>query len=212
LFLSGFYRFVYIIYLKKIMLFLLSYFSFLVVIPSFYLLFRLYSAFIVGRDQILLLTKEIQLLQEKQNIIISEIQKLNVQVNAIESASSACLTNSNLFYGLLGLSALILLGLFLYSRSSGDTVGLVADLAKVQIKAVGDCTKILLDGIEHLEGHISNVNTLDLTPMSEQLFKIQVQIYYLDSKIDSLARSAGLGDISTEFLRTMPENTSVFLG
>jgi cell division protein FtsB len=194
------------------MLFLFTFFIFFILLPSFYFIFRLYNAFIISKNQILLLTQEIHLLQEKQNIIISEIQKLNVQVNAIESASAACLTNSNLFYGLLGLSALILLGLFIYSSTSGDTVGLVVDLAKLQIKAVGDCTKILLDGIEHLDNRISNVNTLDLTPMSEQLFKIQVQIYNLDSKIDSLARSAGLGDFSTEFLKTAHENASSFLG
>jgi hypothetical protein len=195
------------------MTFLLTYVLFFFILPLFYLLFISYSDFIAGRDQILLLAKEIHVLQEKQNILISEIQKLNVQINVIENASSTYFTNSNLFYGFVGLSVLIVLVLFLYDWGSGDTADLIIDSAKRQAQVVCDCTKLLADGIGKLGDHVSNVNTLGHGALSEQLLGIQLQIVNLDSKIDCLAYRAGLsGDLSAEFIRTMQENPGVFFG
>jgi hypothetical protein len=62
------------------MIFLIIYFSLFFILPSIYLLFILYNDFIACKNQILLLTKEIHVLQEKQKTLISDIQSLSAQV------------------------------------------------------------------------------------------------------------------------------------
>jgi hypothetical protein len=195
------------------MILLLIYFSLFFILPSSYFLFILYSDFIASRDQILLISKEIHVLQEKQNVLISEIQKLTAQVTVIDSASSTYFTNSNIFYGFVGLSVLIILGLVLYNWGSGDTAGLIIDVAERQNQFISDCNKLLCESILKFVVDVSTINMTTQGSLSEQLFRVQFQILCLDHKIDMLAHSAGLSaGIPNEFVRAMQANPGVFFG
>jgi hypothetical protein len=157
----------------------------IILLPHVYLLFRMHRNFVFISNRIISLEKEMHLLQEKQNLLISELQKLNVQLNVQETTWSSYLTNSNIFYGLLGLSALILLGLFLYNRNSGDVAGVVPDSAEVQTKMVGDCTALLTNGIEKSVGPMSNVNNLGAIRLLEELFNNEVKLENLNSELNN---------------------------
>ena len=195
------------------MFILTSYISLFFLLPSAFFIFSLYNDYIVNRDRILLLSNEIKHLQEKQNLLLSEIQKVNVHVGVVENSSSTYLTNTNLFYGLLGLTVLIIIGLVIYNWNSGDTAGLVVDSTKVEANLVADCTKVLSDGIVKLGDQISSVNNLSLAPISQELFAIQLQILNLESRINTIALNTGLlGDIAPDVIKTMHQNSGSLFG
>ena len=175
--------------------------------------FLLYNDYTSSLDKILKLSNEIHVLQEKQNILLCEVQKLIVDADVVETTSSTFLTNTNIFYGLLGLTVVILVGLILYNwGSGGGTAGLFVDSAKVETNLVSDCTKVLSDGIVKLGDHLSDINNLTAIPLSNKLITIQLQILHLESKIDTLALNCGAsGELTASVIKTMHENSGSVL-
>jgi hypothetical protein len=192
---------------------LISYFIILFLIPSFFIIFRLYQDYIINQERIVAISKELSVLTEKQNILLLKLDKLNVDLSVVENTSTTYLTTSNIFYCLLGLTILVGLGFLFFTWRSGDTAGLVTDAAKVQTDLTLGCSKILSEGLEKLGNHVSTVNNASIAPLADELYKIQVQMLAMESKINMIAVNSGmLGDISPELLNAMHQNSAAVLG
>ena len=60
---------------------------FFFVLPTFIFIFNLYIDYLDSRDKVLQLSNEINVLLEKQNILISEMRKIKEHVSLIENTS-----------------------------------------------------------------------------------------------------------------------------